>query len=86
MSVLREGVRIWVCRTYPEGINAYIDGAEVEYHDYVDVSIGRGGHAKRASSFPVLRDAETTLVRADRSRHRRPRDAKRATANSRWTT
>jgi 2-oxoglutarate dehydrogenase E2 component (dihydrolipoamide succinyltransferase) len=42
-------------KTY-QGINAYIDGAEVEYHDYVDVSIAVG--TPRGLVVPVLRNAE----------------------------
>ncbi len=39
-----------------EGVNAYIDGAEVEYHDYVDISVAVG--TPRGLVVPVLRNAE----------------------------
>ncbi|NNF44917.1 MAG: dihydrolipoyllysine-residue succinyltransferase, partial [Phycisphaerales bacterium] len=39
-----------------EGINAYIDGAEVEYHDFIDVSIAVG--TPKGLVVPVLRNAE----------------------------
>jgi 2-oxoglutarate dehydrogenase E2 component (dihydrolipoamide succinyltransferase) len=39
-----------------QGINAYIDGDEIEYHDYVDVSVAVG--TPRGLVVPVLRNAE----------------------------
>ncbi|MEE8247073.1 MAG: dihydrolipoyllysine-residue succinyltransferase, partial [Alphaproteobacteria bacterium] len=43
-------------RTYPR-INAYIAGDEVEFHDYVDVSIAVG--TEKGLVVPVVRNAET---------------------------
>ena len=39
-----------------ERVNAYIDGDEVEYHDYVDVSIAVG--TDKGLVVPVIRDAQ----------------------------
>ena len=39
-----------------EGINAYIDGQEVEYHDYCDVSVAVG--TPKGLVVPVLRNAD----------------------------
>ncbi|MEE9129605.1 MAG: 2-oxoglutarate dehydrogenase complex dihydrolipoyllysine-residue succinyltransferase [Phycisphaerales bacterium] len=38
-------------------VNAYIDGNEVEYHDYVDISVAIG--TDKGLVVPVLRNAET---------------------------
>ena len=38
------------------GVNAYIDGNEVEYHDYIDISVAIG--TKKGLVVPVLRNAE----------------------------
>ena len=38
-------------------VNAYIDGNEVEYHDYIDISVAIG--TKKGLVVPVLRNAET---------------------------
>ncbi|MCP3904029.1 MAG: 2-oxoglutarate dehydrogenase complex dihydrolipoyllysine-residue succinyltransferase [Planctomycetes bacterium] len=38
-----------------QGINAYIDGNEVEYHDYVDISVAVG--TPRGLVVPILRNA-----------------------------
>ena len=42
-------------QTHP-GINAYIDGDEIEYHDYVDISIAVG--TPKGLVVPILRNAE----------------------------
>ena len=39
-----------------EGINAYIDGNEIEYHDYVDISVAVG--TDKGLVVPVLRNVE----------------------------
>ena len=39
-----------------ERVNAYIDGDEVEYHDYVDVSVAVG--TDKGLVVPVIRDAQ----------------------------
>ena len=38
------------------GVNAYIDGKEVEYHDYIDISVAIG--TEKGLVVPVLRNAE----------------------------
>ncbi len=38
------------------GVNAYIDGNEVEYHDYIDISVAIG--TQKGLVVPVLRNAE----------------------------
>jgi len=39
-----------------EGINAYIDGDEIEYHDYVDISVAVG--TPKGLVVPILRNAD----------------------------
>jgi 2-oxoglutarate dehydrogenase E2 component (dihydrolipoamide succinyltransferase) len=52
-------------RTYP-GVNAFLDGKEIEYHDYCDIGVAVG--TDKGLVVPVLRNAEM-MTFADIERH-----------------
>ena len=55
-------------------VNGSIDGDEIVYHDYVDVSVAVS--APQGLVVPVIRDAQATGLRRDREDHRRLRQAR----------